>query len=501
MDKVHIEAQRLQTWLFSVPRLRAMIGANALLGAVLRYELPELARHGGSKWQTCPAHGQFPRASADDPLTKVDDPYLDAAQGIISRDGGHFEAVFETGGSEFAAAAARLLSTRLPGVRYRIRLNSEEIQGGCCTLPVDLPVFQRCEWSGRGLASYRIPQGNDFPEVAADVMQRHHAAIQAQAGQARDLATLLSNSTSLAQFRRPLELEGVAGDGYIAVVHADGNSVGSRAKGKADDQRAITFHRNRVLLRRATSAAISDVCSPLTSSGSPASDKPLAPIVLLMLGGDDLLAVCRADVALPFVSALCSRLAEIQRESQADDLTLGVGVTIAKYTIPFNRLHGLAESLTSSAKRLVRGMQKPDQSVVDWAVYTTSWLDDPTEIRRRDWVRGSGTDFRVLSRRPLPVVGAGLDSLQGLLNAAGKLNGPRSQFRFLMDQLHRGRTLSDLAFAELSPPARKALEDAEVKAVWYRPGDDGPWLTAILDLLEVYEISRLGRSPENEVLQ
>jgi len=36
VTKVHIELQRVQTWLFAVPRLRAMVGANALLGETLR---------------------------------------------------------------------------------------------------------------------------------------------------------------------------------------------------------------------------------------------------------------------------------------------------------------------------------------------------------------------------------------------------------------------------------------------------------------------------------
>ncbi len=44
MSRVHIELQRVQTWLFAVPRLRAMVGANALLGDVLRVTLPQLAR-------------------------------------------------------------------------------------------------------------------------------------------------------------------------------------------------------------------------------------------------------------------------------------------------------------------------------------------------------------------------------------------------------------------------------------------------------------------------
>ncbi len=34
IQRVQIELQRVQTWLFAVPRLRAMVGANALLGPI-----------------------------------------------------------------------------------------------------------------------------------------------------------------------------------------------------------------------------------------------------------------------------------------------------------------------------------------------------------------------------------------------------------------------------------------------------------------------------------
>ena len=47
VQRVHIELSRVQTWLFAVPRLRAMVGANALLGETLRAALPTLAQDSG----------------------------------------------------------------------------------------------------------------------------------------------------------------------------------------------------------------------------------------------------------------------------------------------------------------------------------------------------------------------------------------------------------------------------------------------------------------------
>jgi hypothetical protein len=290
---------------------------------------------------------------------------------------------------------------------------------------------------------------------------------------------------------RPQDFEELVGSGYLALVHVDGNGVGSGV-GDGKVERARFFHRNRVLLRRALQMAIDVACT---------GEVGLAPLIPLMLGGDDLLLVCRAELALPFVVTLSKELAALQREdANSFELTLGVGVVVAKHTIPIHRLHEVAERLASSAKRRFRGHKdagRPGRSVVDWAVYTTTWVDDPEEVRRRDWLRGKGQNRRVLSQRPVDVLGDDLRSLQGLVEGAKKLqDAPRSQLRHLVDQLARGRTLAELAFAELSPKARDALERAGVKAPWRRASDSGPWLTELLDLVEIAEIARLGRSVE-----
>jgi hypothetical protein len=358
-------------------------------------------------------------------------------------------------------------------------------------LSTELPVLAPCEWTGRGLASTIIAQGDERPAVSVEVARRHEAAKRAENGSAKDLASLLAATTTLANLRRPQELQDLVGTGYLGLIHADGNGVGGDMD-ESDERRARFFHRNRVLLRRAAQQAINAACAGGVSQ---------APLIPLMLGGDDLLLVCRAEIALPFVVTLCEALAELQREDSAGfNLTLGVGVVIAKHTIPIHRLHEVAERLAGSAKRRFRGLREAGtpRSVVDWAVYTTSWVDDLEETRRRHWLRGGGQDPRVLSQRPIDVLGNGLHSLQGLVEGAKKLqNAPRSQLRHLVDQLTRGRSLAELAFAELSPEARAALGEAGVKALWRRADGNGPWLTELLDLVEIAEIARLGRALEN----
>lgn len=492
MSKLHIELQRVQSWLFAVPRLRTMVGANVLLGETLRVDLPKLARNAGS-WELAPAAGGYPTADPDDPLKEEDDPAADAAAGILARDGGHFEARFAKGASAFARAAARLLEEKLPGLPFRIRIDGkDQMARSRVHLATELPVLAPCAWTGQGLASEIVTQGTERAAVSLAVKRRHEAAKRAETTDAKDLANLLSATTKLGNLDRPQEFKDLVGSGYLALIHADGNGIGAAAKECGDqEERARFFHRNRVFLRRALQKAIDRVC--------PDTAGP-APLVLLMLGGDDLLVVSRAEVALPFVVRLCEELAALQTKKDSfRPLTLGVGVVIAKHTIPIHRLHEVAGRLADSAKRRFRGLAEKRRSVVDWAVYTTAWLDDPEEVRRRDWLCGRAEELRVLSQRPIDVLGQGLNTLQGLIQGAEKLKeAPRSQLRYLVEQLPRGRVLSKLAFFELTDKARRALEGAGLteSTLWQSRQEESErrsWLTPLLDLVEIAEIGRLGR--------
>tara|TARA_B100000609_G_scaffold32883_1_gene23832 strand:- start:30270 stop:31703 length:1434 start_codon:yes stop_codon:yes gene_type:complete len=461
-----------------------MVGANAMLGEFLRVELPNLAREEG-KWSLASATNvaSAPNAaSLDDPLKAHDNPAEDLKEGIISRDGGHFEAQFTSGAQDFAKAARELLRKKLPDLRFRISIDENEQQTVNTQLSTALPVLQPCEWTGRGLASKRIEQGSERPAVSLDVEQRHDAAKRTENGTAKDLASLLIEKTALKELKRAQEFKELVGNGYLALIHADGNNIGANAPPERNEKNNF-FHRNRVLLRHALVPSINQACE----------DEQLTPLLPLMLGGDDLLVVCRADKALPFVVDLCESLAKIQHNTDNKELTLGIGVIIAKHTIPIHRLHELAEQLASSAKRLIRGENK-QRSVVDWAVYTTTWLDDLEEVRQRDWLRGTTDKLRILSQRPLDVLGEGLDSLQGLLKGAEKLeNAPRSQLQYLVGELSRGQTLSELAYADLSAEASSRLRNAMGENPLWKQINQQASITPLLDLVEVYEIKRLGR--------
>jgi hypothetical protein len=72
VQRVHIELSRVQTWLFAVPRLRAMVGANAPLGETLRVALPKLARENGRGWALAPSSETYPGADANGRLAVLE---------------------------------------------------------------------------------------------------------------------------------------------------------------------------------------------------------------------------------------------------------------------------------------------------------------------------------------------------------------------------------------------------------------------------------------------
>lgn len=542
MEKVHIELKRVQTWLFAIPRLRAMVGANTLLGETLRVELRALLLEGhrSGHWRTVRPTGAFPAADDNDPLGLAaaqhrdeperlrDDPARDAEHGIVARDGGHFEACFDhdKDADAFARAAAELLHRQLPELRFEITIEESapehDASGDGAAhagtqrtlekpparfLSTELPVLAPCSWTGRGLASLFVEQGDDCDEVSLKAAARHAAAKRAEESAAVDHISLLMRSSG-ARRRMADSFEELADRRYLALIHADGNGVGKESnKRKGDAGRAAFHHANRVLMRRALRHALDHIdhdeaipaCRDLRTRQS---RQPVSPMLPLMLGGDDLLMVCRADVALPFVTALCKKLDALQADRSDGEfrLTLGIGIAIATYSLPFHQLHEIAEELATSAKRKTR-----DVSAVDWAAYTASWTgQDLAEVRRRDWLRGPPTRRRLLSQRPLPVLGRDcregeLGSLEGLLAGAKVLAGakelagaPRSQLRYLVEQLGRGEQLAQLAFEELSPAARTALHDRlHVSEVWSE-AKEGVLSTPLLDLIDVAEIPRLG---------
>lgn len=169
------------------------------------------------------------------------------------------------------------------------------------------------------------------------------------------------------------DLKKIAGkeQSYIAVIHADGNSLG---KVIIELQSHIVQHPNDAAeILKWFSAAIEDAT---VAAARKAYERVLLPDSIkrggviaarpIVLGGDDLTVIVRADLAFSFAEtflfefekssteSLGSRLNKFNIKGLPQKLTACAGIAIVKAEYPFARAYELAESLCGFAKNTAK---------------------------------------------------------------------------------------------------------------------------------------------------
>ena len=529
---VKLETKRVQTYLFGIPELKCMVGANTILGEVLRgkldgggntHSLAGLAiAHGsclpdGAVAKNAPA---LKSTDSNDPLHRScspDNPKLAWSNGILARDGGHFIAVFPDldKAKSFVADVSGLMASRLPGLGYEVRLselsrnaNNQWVEGedladvssgSLGKAAVDFPQAQTCDVAKQGIAT--VTHKGDH--LSLDVKQRREAADRFNRNDSYDVLGLIKSSVGAIRF--PADFSKMARSGYLAVIVADGNGMGARIPTSSEfpdffrRQQEIEhyFYGHRFQMRMAVRDCLSDILK--SHQQDPTSEIPIRP---MMLGGDDLVLACDAPKAFDLVKDLCRRVGAADRNS-GKKFSLGVGIAIVKASFPFHRAHALAEQLAASAKvkwRVWFGQNANNPlSVVDWLVTSEAWHDDLEATRVRDAVKVvevNGTPERlILSRRPYfvesaPKVQNDPNSLTGLLSIRNNLLSSkvaRSQIMHLCDTLPLGKRQGIEAVRDLPEPVRSALAPVLCgSSPW-----DAHGTTGLLDLLDIHEILKL----------
>lgn len=473
----------------------------------------------------------------------LDDPWRALQHGVLIRDAGTLHALFPDSdhAADFVAAAETLVAEQLPGIRLEVETVELEQQNGVWRIkpsqrtpiaspgetPVDLPPLQVCQASGQGPAS-RLETNQDSgvkeKECVSEQVYRKRAKTgEFDQGQTYDLLGLLRHELlkrfmdRLGTRRRivfPRNFEEVAPSGYLAVIVADGNGMGSRSReyvkrcvpgGEDGDffRQHVAgerlFASMRAAVREALLSALADTFAvpglyPEGKRRDAATERDVrVPFRLLMLGGDDLLMVCDAVRAMPLVIHYARRLTEFLlaaapaadgRPAEAGrPLDVGVGVAITKRSFPFHRSHALAEQLAGSAKRLAResGLQR---SVVDWLSTTESWHGDVRKVRQRDALRSytlpahGEVEHLILSRKPYPILDcAERDSLESLWNVAALVHGqktPRNQWKQLALPLEEGRRVAERVASDVLADIPEQVTQRLVRARLFRRLTDRP---------------------------
>ena len=182
------------------------------------------------------------------------------------------------------------------------------------------------------------------------------------AGPARRGADPLEKLLGLSDKRHGLTDLDQFGEGYLAVVHADGNGLGQWVQRTGSIQTLADQQRFSRAVGAATLQAAREACAELArrcdQQGSRwGHDLPIRPV---LLGGDDFTVILRAADAIAFTDCFLRNFETASRARMAEQgfgqthFTACAGIAVVKPHWPFSQAHQLSGELCDAAKQRLR---------------------------------------------------------------------------------------------------------------------------------------------------
>lgn len=280
-------------------------------------------------------------------------------------------------------------------------------------------------------------------------------------------------------------------ESYIAVVHIDGNDVGSlfiECGMKASDNRDYIDHLRRLsaAIKDASEMALVQTLKHLAKHitkrqkkvdeeedawelneappGFWANDqrdkapgkrirlymenkeknpnrKPYWPLIPLVYGGDDLTFVCNGQLGLSLAVICMKAFTALTEKLLGQAIHVGAGICIVKVHYPFRRAYELSESLTRGVKKML-GAERRRASGLDWHISTTGLSGSLSAIRAREYKVRSGS----LLMRPVRLsdendwrTWENFNRLVAEFNFAEQWAGRRNKLKSLREALRKGK--------------------------------------------------------------
>ncbi len=258
---------------------------------------------------------------------------------------------------------------------------------------------------------------------------------------------------------------------YLGLLHADGNGLGAlllalgkHAKANPKDFvplfwdfSAAVSEATKGAAQRATEEVLLLAQGDTWEEGGARPEVGLIPARPIVLGGDDLTLLIRADLALPFARAFLTAFEKESRDRlrplkarypQVPDLpealTAGAGIAFVKSSHPFHLAYELAEALARHAKDRAKAGLKSGERVPPSIAFhrvTTACHGDYRSILEGELTSGTGEAairtslgaYGVDAEGPLPAL-ADLESLAKLLACEDMARGPARQILTLIGQ-------------------------------------------------------------------
>ncbi|MGC5234470.1 Cas10/Cmr2 second palm domain-containing protein [Streptomyces albogriseolus] len=256
-----------------------------------------------------------------------------------------------------------------------------------------LPLVDECASTGLPAEALVEQPGGGFEPLSAE--SRAKWAAYGRTGDGEGLVRLAALAhTTPAGLRRVVEELSETAD-WVGVVYVDGNGLGrvfqnfaACVPGTGNRVYADTLRSFTGRLQACAEEAFRRATATLgREDDKDAGDDRAALVLPLILGGDDVVAVCAGQAALPFTEAY---LAAYEALTAADDVVAGVlrrrgglaglsasaGVAIVKAHFPFAAAARLAYDLLREAKQVKRQVpERPRSALAFHVLYDSSGVD------------------------------------------------------------------------------------------------------------------------------
>ncbi len=267
--------------------------------------------------------------------------------------------------------------------------------------------------------------------------------------------------------------------GWLAVIHADGNNMGIAVQKLADETKNIkgiefisVFRSFSKAIDKSTKeAARKAYIEVMNPTRTDSKDKlPFRPIVI---GGDDLTVICRADLALDFTRHFLDFF-EVESKINFNDLpreidflkyglTACAGIAFIKESYPFHYGYHLAETLCGEAKKAAKtGLtdNKLTPSCLMFHKVQASFVEDFKEIKKHELTAGeirfNFGPYYLKDKSKHQTIDGLKDCVKQLEGKEG--NAIKSHLRQWLTDLHNNEGLANQKMERLISVASKETE-------------------------------------------
>ncbi len=416
------EARGIQSYIFESGKMKEMVGASELVKELCERELNVVIKHLELK-------EIIPNSKED---SKKLESMSEEQVFFSRRSGGVFTALFAAKEvrDRFLAVWSMLVNSLAPGLETVHAVSeSENLQEliketydilghnrNCPPpfLPEATPEHVLAPRTGKSAVENRFD--SDGKRIWTDEASVKKLAADKQGLHALADAFLPSKQTEF-KFPKNLEFEENGScefpfkkdSRYIGLIHADGNGLGQslieiRESFSDGAEYAVMLRLFSDRLEKSTKEAAQKATLKLIEKyGAESGMLPLRPLVL---GGDDLTVIVRADYAMQFTEDYCKCFEETTESNfkylhEASGgkipkkLTACAGIAYIKNNQPFMDSFELAESLCSASKKVSKDVKKKESreyipATVTSLVVTNSFIESYEEYKKNELIIKKG---------------------------------------------------------------------------------------------------------------